>query len=70
VGYVGAARAEVVWPASHRDAAGGGQVTGPPVWPLCHISCVRAIVLNLFTGLDDLELAQVPDSVPRDASSW
>jgi NADPH:quinone reductase len=29
-------------------------------------SSVRAIVLNAFTGLDGLELAQVPDPVPRD----
>jgi len=50
----------------HRDAAGSGHVTIPPGWPLCHTSCVRAIVLNSFTGLDGLELAQVPDPTPRD----
>src|ERR1700730_2257238 len=55
-----------IWPAPHRDAAGGGQVTVPPGQALCHTSCVRAIVLNSFAGLDGLELVQIPDPVPRD----
>jgi NADPH:quinone reductase-like Zn-dependent oxidoreductase len=44
-------------------AAAGCRPTG---LALCHTSCVRAIVLNSFTGLDGLELAQIPDPVPRD----
>ena len=31
---------------------------------LCHTSCVRAIVLNSFTGPEGLEFAEVPDPMP------
>ncbi len=43
VGFVVAARAGVVWPAPHRDAAGGGRVTVPPGRPCAILrACARS----------------------------